>query len=120
MLHCLADTAFAEGRVVGEFPGVQHRTGRDGCAADELHGGMFVVVDGPFRDDAVDFLPMLRAGSRVGELRVADQVLAAHHFQQACPVFGIRGAGVYVDEVVRSAAFAGIDADWRVAAPDGF
>ena len=53
-----------------------------------------------------------------GVARIADQILAAHHLQQAVPVLGVGAAGVDVDVVVRPAALARIDADRRVAAAD--
>src|SRR5262245_36082223 len=110
VLHRLHDAALDKALVVPKLKGVVYGTGRHTCRADDLHRLFLGVVLGPLGNDFVDEAFVGVAVFVGREARVADQLLAADHLEQAIPMLGIGAAAEDVDVVVIAARLGRVDA----------
>src|SRR5689334_8292712 len=110
VLHRLHDAALDKALVVPQLKGVVYGPGRHTCRADDLHRLLLGVGLGPLGNDFVDEAFVGVAVFVGREARVADQLLAADHLEQAVPMLGIGAAAEDVDVVVIAARLGRVDA----------
>src|SRR5215510_13399154 len=118
MRHGLPDFALLEGRIFGDLTRIEHSSCRSG-RPNQSHHGVLIELTRPVGHDLVDLGAPLQPRRGRAVARITDQLLATHRLEQAVPMLRTGSARVDIDVVVRSAALARVDADRRLAAPDG-